>query len=287
MVFGSTPTNREKFMDKSIAAQWAMCQPQFYNVEYEINSWMKGNIGLTDQKKAQQQWNALYNILCSRANIKLIPPAPGLPDFTFTANAGLVFDNAFISARFRHIERQREEPHFQQWFQQQGYTIIELDGVSPFEGEGDALFQPDEPLLWLGYGMRTHLDTQKHLSKILNTEVISLHLINSHFYHLDTCFAPLPNGGALYYPPAFDGDSLEKLCNRIPAHKRIEVSDEDAVNFACNAIICQNAFICNYASAQLRNQLLNFELEVITTPLTEFMLAGGAAKCLALCLTTN
>ena len=29
-------------------------------------------------------------------------------------------------------------------------------------------------------------------------------LVDQRFYHLDTCFVPLPDGRAIYYPPAFD-----------------------------------------------------------------------------------
>ncbi len=271
-------------MNNILAAGWVMCAPQFFGVEYVINPWMEGHIGCVKQQKAHQQWEALYNILIQRTNIHLIPPISDLPDMPFTANAGLALGKVFVPAVFRFPQRRGEERYFRKWFQECGYQIEELNVAATFEGEGDALFQPEEALLWAGYGVRSSLAVHLRLSEIFDVEVVSLRLVDSKFYHLDTCFVALPGGRIIYYPPAFDAISLELLHQRVPPQKRFAVSEEDAINFACNAIICSGAYICNYASPSLQAQLHAWDLEVITTSLTEFMLAGGAAKCLSLCL---
>ena len=36
------------------------------------------------------------------------------------------------------------------------------------------------------------------------TVIAPLQLVDPRFYHLDTCFSPLPGGRLLYYPAAFD-----------------------------------------------------------------------------------
>lgn len=262
-----------------------MSPPDYFGVEYVINSWMEGNIGATCVKTALQQWEALYALLSARDEVHLLPAVPGLPDLCFTANAGLVFGNTFIPSRFRFLERQREEPLFLKWFSEHGFQISSLKPATIFEGEGDALFQPGETFLWLGYNLRTSIDASKPLQHIINKEIVALHLVNPHFYHLDTCFTPLPNGRIIYYPAAFDAISLEKIHTKIPAHNRYAVIEEDAMNFACNAIVSDNWFICNHASPTLRTQLQAWNFEVLTTPLTQFMLAGGAAKCLVLSLS--
>ncbi len=264
-----------------------MCPPDYFGVEYEINSWMEGNIGKVKQTIAQQQWQQLYEIMTRHSQVHLLPSVPGLPDLCFTANAGLVRDQEFIISHFRFIQRRREEPFFCQWFNDRGYTIKKIAEDITFEGEGDALFQPGESLLWLGYNMRTSFTARQALENILALEVIPLHLINPRFYHLDTCFVPLPGGRVVYYPAAFDAASLDSIHARIPEHQRWAVSDEDALGFACNAIISDQQFICNTASLELRTQLQEWGFSVTTTPLTEFILAGGAAKCLALNLTQN
>src|SRR5438067_12837415 len=116
--------------------QLLMCPPSFFGVEYEINPCMRGNQGTIAQMTAQAQWGTLHRLITNELNsaVELIAPQPGLPDLVFTANAAVVHRGAAIPARFRHPERQREEPHFIAWFAQTGWTLKPLpnDG-SAFE----------------------------------------------------------------------------------------------------------------------------------------------------------
>ena len=152
----------------------------------------------------------------------------------------------------------------------------------PFEGEGDALIQHGYPLLWAGYGVRSGLEAHRTLTEALDVEVVSLRLVDQRFYHLDTCFYPLPGNRIVYYPAAFDDLSLREIERRIPEKNRIEVSEEDAMNFTCNALNIGDTIITNSASKSLQKRLLDWGFEVKVVPVTEFMLAGGAVKCLSL-----
>src|SRR5206468_273344 len=78
-------------------------------------------------------------------------------------------------------------------------------------------------LLWGGYGVRTSLQADRHLAEMLDVEVVPLRLVDERFYHLDTCFCPLPEGRVFYYPDAFDRESLERIAARVPAEQRFEV----------------------------------------------------------------
>jgi len=262
-----------------------MCPPHFFRVEYVINPWMQGNIGRAITETAERQWEQLRGLLEKRANLQQVEPAPGLPDMSFAANAGLVLGNTFIRARMRFPQRQPEAKHFESWFRSRGYRIVELPGQGTFEGEGDALFQPGESLLWGGYGVRTSLIVHRHLAAILDVEVVPLRLVDERFYHLDTCFCSLPGGRVVYYPAAFDPPSLAIIRSRVPAERRFEVEAQDALGFACNAVVTGDTFITNRASPELRAQLAAWGFGVEVCSLSEFMLAGGAAKCLALHLT--
>ncbi|MBT9316731.1 bifunctional arginine dihydrolase/ornithine cyclodeaminase [Leptothoe spongobia] len=262
-----------------------MCAPQHYDVDYVINPWMEGNIHRSSPDLAQDQWNRLYNILKEHATVELVKPQPGWPDMVFTANAGLVLGDTVVLSRFFHPERQGEAPHFQQWFVDQGYTVQILPKGLPFEGAGDALLDRVEECLWAGYGFRSELNSHAYLAQWLDVEVLSLRLIDRRFYHLDTCFCPLNNGDLLYYPPAFDTYSNHLIERRICSEKRIPVDDVDAVNFACNAVNVGQIIVMNSASDSLKQTLAARGFTVIETPLTEFLKAGGAAKCLTLRLT--
>ena len=262
--------------------RFMMCAPDHYDVDYVINPWMEGNIHKSSRDRAVEQWQKLYDIVADNATVDLIQPQKGVPDLVFTANAGLVLEKTVVLSRFFHKERQGEEPYFQQWFEENGFTVHVLPKDLPFEGAGDALLDREGRWLWAGYGFRSELDSHSYLAKWLDIEVLSLRLMDERFYHLDTCFCPLTDGYLLYYPPAFDSYSNRRIEMHVPSEKRIAVSEPDAVNFACNAVNIDKLIVMNKASDALKEQLKDAGFHIIETPLTEFLKAGGAAKCLTL-----
>lgn len=265
--------------------RFLMCAPDHYDVDYVINPWMEGNIHKSSRDRAVEQWNKLYNAIKNHAIVDLVTPEKGWPDMVFSANAGLVLGENVVLSRFLHKERQGEEPYFQQWFENNGFNVYTLPKDLPFEGAGDALLDREGRWLWAGYGFRSELDSHPYLAKWLDIEVISLRLMDERFYHLDTCFCPLANGYLLYYPGAFDSYSNRVIEMRVAPKKRIAIAEADAVNFACNAVNIESIVIMNKASDSLKSRLGEVGFQVIETPLTEFLKAGGAAKCLTLRVT--
>jgi lysine-ketoglutarate reductase/saccharopine dehydrogenase-like protein (TIGR00300 family) len=266
----------------SASIRFLMCAPDHYDVDYVINPWMEGNVHKSSRDRAVEQWQGLFQLLKDRATVDLVAPQKGVPDMVFTANAGLVLDKTVVLSRFFHKERQGEEPFFMQWFADQGFTVHELPKDLPFEGAGDALLDREGRWLWAGYGFRSELESHPYLAKWLDIEVLSLRLMDERFYHLDTCFCPLTDGYLLYYPPAFDSYSNRLIELRVPEHKRIAIGETDAVNFACNTVNIGHTVVMNKASDSLKTRLKSLGFEVLETPLTEFLKAGGAAKCLTL-----
>lgn len=261
-----------------------MCAPDHFGVRYVINPWMEDQIDHIDTDRARAQWEAFYQALSEQAEVHLIEPRRESPDMVFTANAGLLVDGIFVLSRFRHKERQGEEPFFLKWFQQYESEIVKLaDGIA-FEGEGDALPQPGQDWIWAGWGFRTDLASQRFIEQKVGRPMVSLHLVDPRFYHLDTCFCPLPSDRVMYFPKAFDADSLRQIEARIAPENRIAVSREDAEHFACNAARVHNTLFMNHATPALRRRLNSLGFSVVTCPVDEFMKAGGANKCLTLVL---
>ena len=151
-----------------------------------------------------------------------------------------------------------------------------------FEGGGDCLFDRGGPWLWTGHGFRTEIEAHPEIANYFDVEVVPIKLIDERFYHIDTCFCPLTGGYVMYHPPAFDYDSRIAIETRIPPEKRIIVDTMDAGNFACNAVNLENKIIVNAASAYLKGQLKQKGFDVIEIELSEFIKAGGSAKCLTL-----
>jgi lysine-ketoglutarate reductase/saccharopine dehydrogenase-like protein (TIGR00300 family) len=265
--------------------RFLMCPPDQYAVDYVINPWMEGNIHKSSREAAVEQWQGLYQLLGKRGEVEKIAPQSGLPDMVFTANAGVAVGRKFVLSRFLYRERQGEEEHFKRWFKKHDFEVFELPPDLPFEGAGDALLDRQGACLWAGYGFRSELDSHPYLARWLDIEVLSLRLIDPKFYHLDTCFCPLEGGWLLYYPQAFDAYSNRLIEQRVPADKRIAVTEADAVRFACNAVSVDRTIIVNQTSPELRERLGGAGFQVVETPLNEFIKSGGAAKCLTLRLT--
>lgn len=266
------------------STRWLMCAPAYFGVDYVINPWMKNQVGRADILKAQLQWSRFCDALSRCSEVHLLEPRPGVPDLVFTANAGIVSDGAFIPSRFLHQERQAEEPFYKAWFKERGVKALDWPEDIPFEGAGDALFQPGKNLLWLGHGFRTDVKAVSVLQSLTRAEVVPLALTDPRFYHLDTCFCPLRDGQAMYYPGAFDEDSLKRIEAYIQPQNRIEVSNQDAEMFACNAVLDEDRLFMNSVSISLRRQLVQRGYLVDVVPVTEFLKSGGANRCLTMSL---
>lgn len=259
-----------------------MCPPEHFGVHYIINPWMNHHVGQTDPALAQEQWENLRRHLAQETEIALISPGPGLPDMVFTANAGFVLGKVAAVSRFRTPERQPEEPLFRAWFERAGFTLAPWPQDVPFEGAGDALLDRAQPLIWCGHGLRSGSAAPKLLETIFDRRTVGLRLIDPRFYHLDTCFCPLGGGWLMYYPPAFDLVSQDIIAMLVPAEKRIAVGERDAMSFACNAVDINGRIFMNAASDGLQKKLRAAGFKPMLTPLSEFIKAGGAAKCLTL-----
>ena len=262
-----------------------MCEPKFFEVCYVINPWMEGNLGNVNKALAQEQWDNLHRIVSGLATVTLIEPVEGLPDMVFTANAGLVHSGESgkrecIVSSFRHPERQPEAMYFEEFFATQGYSVLPLKEDTIFEGAGDALFD-SQGRLWFGSGIRSHSHALDEIVAALHVEAVGLELVNPHWYHLDTAFCPLPDGRALAYAKAFSAKSVVKL-NAAFGKNILWVSEQDAMNFACNAISIDQSVIMHKASAELKAALERRGLEAIEAGVSEFLKSGGSCKCLTL-----
>ncbi len=257
-----------------------MCPPTHYGLKYEINPWMSLS-HLPDTALAAQQWQELYRVLTedAGASVKLLSQAENAPDMVFTANAGLTRNGRCILARFRHPERQVEEPYFAAWFAEHGYRIEMLPQEISFEGEGDALFAGE--ILLAGYLKRSDIHAHSLIAEKLDAEVLSLELVDDRWYHLDTCLFPLDEQTVVYYPGAFDSYAQTVLRDRFMT---IEVDTAEALRFACNAVRVNRHIVLPSGCPELSRRLEARGYTVHRVGLSEFLKAGGAAKCLTLYL---
>ena len=253
-----------------------MCPPDYFDIEYEINPWMD-KTNPVKAEVASAQWHALYDLYEKLGyELKLIRPEPGLPDMVFTANGGLVINGRDMLPRFKYRERQPETALFANWFAANGLETRLPD--HDFEGEGDALVCGEYILA--GWGFRSDRESHAELRDYFDRPVISLHLINPNFYHLDTALAILDAKTVAYYPGAFDESSQRALELAVP--NIIRATASDAEGFGLNAVSNGHDVVISDRAKHLGETLEKAGFRVHLTPITEFRKSGGGVKCLTL-----
>jgi N-dimethylarginine dimethylaminohydrolase len=237
-----------------------------------------------DTVLATRQWQTLYRVLTEQigAQVSLVPQAENAPDMVFTANAGLIRGKRCLLSRFRHPQRQVEEPFFADWFTRNGFDVQRLPQDIAFEGEGDALFAGNT--LLAGYLKRSDIRAHRLLADTFNVPVLSLELVDDRWYHLDTCLFPLDAETVVFYPAAFDRYAQTVLRDNFHT---IEIDVEEALRFACNAVRLDRHIVLPAGCPALSRTLEERGYTTHAVELSEFLKTGGAAKCLTLYLAPS
>lgn len=258
--------------------RWLLCRPDHYSVVYQINPWMDvaktpvAALALTQYQALVETFNRLG------CNVLFVPPVQGQPDMVFTANAGIVVGDTCVLANFKFRERQGEQIPYRNWFEQNGFRVLTLTKGS-HEGEGDALFvRPG--VLFGGYGFRTERAAQEEVADLLKcSALVTCELVDGRFYHLDTCFTPIDSNRALFVPSAFTKDSIRSMEKHI---ELFAVPEADALKFACNSVVLAKDIIIPSGCKTTESLLSSWGWNVHPVGMSEYLKAGGAAKCLSL-----
>ena len=259
-----------------------MCPPKYFDIEYEINPWMKLNDQPSDLTAAQQ-WQKLYLIYKEKLNwhVELIDPVKNLPDMVFATDCCLMLDGKIMLSKFRFPERQPESEKYKKWFLENGFSDIKQSS-NIFEGGGDTMICGDQIIA--GYGFRSDPKSHQELESFFGREVISIKIIDPFFYHLDTSLAVLSDDTIAFYPGAIDESSQKLLRKKIP--NCIEATLDEAKGFGLNAVSDGKTIVTSSESQSLINKYINAGFNVLPTPILEFRKSGGGVKCLTLELRT-
>ena len=257
--------------------RYLMCAPEYFDVTYAINPWMSLD-SQADAALAVQQWNDLRAAYLQLGHqVDLIAPQPGLPDMVFAANGGLVVDGRALGASFSHVERQAEGPAYLEWFSSNGFRSVH-DPAEVNEGEGDLLTVGD--VILAGTGFRTTPAAHAEVARVFGREVVTLHLVDPRFYHLDTALSVLDDETIAYYPGAFSTASQELLRRRYP--DAIIATEADAAVLGLNAVSDGYNVVLTKHASQLAEALRDRGFHPIGVDLSELLKAGGGAKCCTL-----
>jgi len=241
-----------------------LCPPTFYDIRYEINPWMSKDNPIDKAKALEQCGTLKYAYDALGVRYAEIPAEPELPDQVFTTDTGHIEKNIFIKAQFKYKERRKEVACVDRFLAEKEYAICEFPEDIFFEG-GD--FVKLEDRYFFGWGKRSSKNAASHLNSFLDTEVISIELIDDFYYHLDTCFAPINEDVALANFGAFTQEGV----NTIKKHFKqiIQTTDEDNKMFACNMVTIEGkAILTQGISDELKDQLRPHVDLISTVPMS-------------------
>uniref|UniRef100_A0A915CPV2 Amidinotransferase n=1 Tax=Ditylenchus dipsaci TaxID=166011 RepID=A0A915CPV2_9BILA len=250
-------------------ARILMCRPTFFQVKYSINPWMDPCTAV-DNTKAMKQWETLrQSIVQAGGQVVVMEPtgADLYPDLVFTANAA-VERTTFTRGGFKNMVT----PHAKIW-RSLSKVLEMLFGWAKTRNK-----------LFCGIGPRTDVRALKNVAEKLKDvelpfKAYGLRLIDPRFYHIDTCFCPLTDDLALYYPHAFDPISRHNLANEL---ELVPVDEQDACRFACNAVVVGKTVIMHQGSENTAKMLEKIGFKTHFLDMSEFIKSGGSAKCCTL-----
>ncbi len=263
-----------------------MCAPDFFDVEYSINPWMDPSVDV-DKVLAQSQWEYFVTTLKELGDeICFVPPVEGCLDMTFSGDAGIVVDQMFIPSNFRATERQPEVENYVRWFEASNYDIVNVPEGVYLEGLGDVVFDGMDAII--GHGIRSNLKALEFIKKTIPDMNIrcDLKIIDDRYFHLAMALSFLDKNTVLYYPGAFDAESVQALKRSIK--NTIAVSEEDANRyFACNNLVIGDQVLIDGCTPQLESVLNKYGFQVRVCPMSEFKKSGGSLRCLVLSFMTT
>jgi N-dimethylarginine dimethylaminohydrolase len=257
-----------------------MCPPTYFDVTYAINPWMDPTRPV-DRDLAWRQWSTLVRAYRSHGHrVDLLEPVDGLPDMVFAANGAMVVDGRVLQARFAHPQRRDEAAVHAAWHRRHGLSYggrgVRL-AAEVNEAEGD--FAVTSGAILAGYGFRTRREAHGELATLTGREVLSLELVDPHFYHLDVALTVLDddNDQLAYYPAAFSAASQSLLAARYP--DAVIATEADAYALGLNCVSDgQHVFIPAHADS-LRENIRAAGFRPVEIDLSELLRGGGSVKC--------
>jgi N-dimethylarginine dimethylaminohydrolase len=273
---GVTPKTAVQTERRARTRHYVMTPPRFFAVDYAINPWMDTS-NPVDSTVALAQWQHLREIYLRLGHtVEVVDPVPGLPDMVYAANGGLILNGAAVIARFKYAQRQPESVAYEDWLISRGYQPMHTQHVN--EGQGDLL--PVGDMILAGTGFRTDPRAHTEIAEIFGRPLVSLHLIDPRFYHLDTALAILDDTTIAYYPPAFTDASRAQLETLFP--DAIVVDTADAYAFGLNAVSDGRHVVHPAGASGFARQLSDAGFEPVGVKMAELLKGGGSVKCCTL-----
>jgi len=236
-------------------------------------------------KKATQQHDTLCRIFTEVAGVAPIRLSAknGLYDAVFTSDPFITIavpekngelKRLIIPSKFSNTGREPEVAHSMRYLKTLWPDAKIITPTHNIEGSGDNTYDCFRGVYWSGFKSeedeepkeneknisagRSDKEAHAVLQSATGIPVHSIELIGD-FFHIDTILCPLPNGHIMVYPGGMTPESFAYFKKTAfedygldPDEYMIEVSEEDAYAYACNARGIDNNVTCTPRRRHIR-----------------------------------
>jgi N-dimethylarginine dimethylaminohydrolase len=247
----------------------------------------------TNPRAALREWLMLCDAITHAGGRILVMDAPAadppLTGLVYCANTGALFKNgdrwSFLLSKMSVAHRQGEREHVRAFFARAGVPTEEAKHT--WEGEADVTTLHGSRYI-LTWGVRSVRESLAEVKQRLPMGARTLEVqLREPWFHGDTCLNPLTNRGGdgvlLVYGGAFVDRGVPELRTYLDRYAEvISIEEEDALNYACNALSVNGTVIMPIGvSAALRGQLVRRGFNIADLDLPElFGKGGGGPRCL-------
>lgn len=273
----SSPDPAPASARRATPRRFVMCRPDHFAVSYSINPWMDPRVPVCTTT-AVAQWEVLRTrYLAAGHTVDVVPSVPGLPDLVFAANGLLSLPGGAYGSRFAFPERALEADVYADFVTAAGFGPVHAASYTS-EGEGDYLVVGSRVLA--GTGFRTDVASHRELAALSGLEVVTVELVDSRFYHLDTALAVLDEDTVAYFPGAFSASSRRVLEALYP--DAVLATETDAAVLGLNAVSDGHHVFLADRATELAQQLRERGFDPVGVDLSELLKGGGSVKCCTL-----
>ena len=251
-----------------------LCPPEFMAIDEVINEVQKTyeneNI---DKPRAMKQHKEFEKLLKENGvEVITLPTSEKYPEQVFTRDTAFTIGNEVFIADLAANIRKGEEITLKEWLVAQDIPF--QSATERMEG-GDIIV--DRDTIYIGISSRTSEEAVRQLDERLPDHDIKRIPFDGRYLHLDCVFNILSPGKALYFPAAFDQQTIDELA---ASYELIEVAEDEQFSLGTNVLsIGNNKIFSLPQNEKVNTKLRTHGFEVIEVDFSEIIKSGGSFRC--------